>query len=122
MRGSEVIAVRRVVAAGVVGYDVGRPCGDIHRAREVDLLPATRTLVGEGRGREQGARGRPQIRHMGARVLRALVESDPRDRAIRKGLELDAEFHRTVVAYRYSSWRVAGREQRLRRRRVVDRD
>src|ERR1700675_1998265 len=111
MRGSEVIAIRRVVTASMVGHHVGRPCGDIHRAREVDLLPATRAFVGEGRGRKQSARSRPQICHMGARVLRALVEADPRDRAVRKGLELDAELHRTVIAYRYSSWRVAGREQ-----------
>ena len=39
------------------------------------------------------ARGAPQIRHVGAGVLGALVEADPGDRAIGGGLELDAEFH-----------------------------
>src|SRR6266581_6509886 len=59
---------------------------------------------------------------MRARVLRALVEADPRDRAVRQGLELDAELYRTVLADCDVSWCIAGGEQRLRRRRVVDGD
>ena len=93
----------------MVGHDVGRPCGDHHRGGEVDLLPAARRFVGEGGGGEQVARRAPQIRHMRAGVQRTLVESDPRDRPGRGGLELDAEFHRIGIVQRDRGRRIASR-------------
>ena len=46
---------------------------------EVDLLPAARRLVGEGRGRQQRAGGAPQVGDMGPGVQRPLVEADAGD-------------------------------------------
>ena len=60
----------------------------------------------------------PQIRHMRAGVLRTFVESDPRDRPGRGGLELDAEFHRIGIVLRDRGRRIAS-EQTLPR---IDRE
>ena len=59
---------------------------------------------------------------MRARVLRPLVEADSRDRAVRRGYELDAEGHRTGIVDGDRARRGVCGKECLRRQRIVHAD
>ena len=70
----------------VVRGDVGRARGDRHRGGEVQLLPALGGLVGERARGQLGPAGGPQGAGVGAGVVRLLVEPDPGDGPVLRGL------------------------------------
>ena len=65
----EIVGIVAVVSGvGVVRGHINRERVDRHRRRKVRLLPSRCSLVREGGRRQQRARARPEIPHVGACV------------------------------------------------------
>ena len=69
------------------------------RRGKIDLLPATRSFVREGRAGEQRAVRAPQITDMRAGILRSLIEADAGDLPGHRGTELDSKLQRIEIAH-----------------------
>lgn len=113
MGSGEVVFVDGIKPVRVVRNDIGCPCRERHRAREVSLLPTTGGFIWEGGGTEQLTRGTPKVSRVRACVLRTLVETDSYGMAGCGRLKLDAKLHRVGIVCGYDGRRIASVEQGL---------